>query len=126
LRAHLVGTAEDRVEVAMDALEVLMRDDDAIQEEVWKLVRDRVLLADAGLRVNQGVVGMLGRTQRRSEAEAVQNLVAQVPGVVAVYGQIDFVEGDGGAFPDCGGYAIKIGCVANSSGHACAGFGFRE
>jgi hypothetical protein len=91
----------------MDALGVLRREDDAIQEEVWKLVRDRLLLADSGLRVNQGVVGMLGRTQRRSDAEAIQNLVAQVPGVVAVHGQIDFVEGDGAAFPDREGYAIK-------------------
>jgi osmotically-inducible protein OsmY len=70
--------------------EVVWRDDLAIREEVRRLVRDKLLLADAGLRVEGGVVGIQGRAQRRSEAEAIQRLVAQVPGVVSVCGLIEF------------------------------------
>jgi osmotically-inducible protein OsmY len=110
----------------MDALGVLRREDDAIQEEVWKLVRDRLLLADSGLRVNQGVVGMLGRTQSRSDAEAVQNLVAQVPGVVALQGQIDFVEGDEQPFQTAEATPSNRLSREQLQASASGGFGFRE
>ena len=110
----------------MDALGVLRREDDAIQEEVWRLVRDRLLIADAGLRVTQGVVGMLGRTQRRSDAEAVQNLVAQVPGVVAVHGQIDFVEGDEQPFQTAEATPSNRLTGEQLRPSASGGFGFRK
>jgi hypothetical protein len=48
------------------------------------------LLADAGLMVEDGVVGIQGRARQRSEAEAIHCLVAQVPGVVRVFGLIEF------------------------------------
>jgi osmotically-inducible protein OsmY len=69
---------------------LLRRDDLAIQEDIRRLVRDRLWLADLGLMVEDGVVGIQGRARQRSEAEAIHCLVAQVPGVVRVFGLIEF------------------------------------
>jgi hypothetical protein len=74
----------------MDGPDLLPRDDLAIQEEIRRLVRDRLLLADAGLMVEGGVVGITGRAWLRSDAEAIHGLVSQVPGVVSVSGLIEF------------------------------------
>jgi osmotically-inducible protein OsmY len=74
----------------MNGPDLLGRDDLTIQEEIRRLVRDRLLLADAGLMVEDGVVGITGRARRRSEAEAIHDLVSQVPGVVSVSGLIEF------------------------------------
>jgi osmotically-inducible protein OsmY len=71
---------------------VLPRGDDAIQQEVRRLIGDVLTLADAGLRVDAGVVGLLGRTCGRREADAIRRAVAGVPGVIAVRGQIECDE----------------------------------
>jgi hypothetical protein len=68
------------------------RGDDAIHQEVRRLIGDVLMLADAGLRVDSGVVGLLGRTRRRCEAEVIRRAVARVPGVVGVRGQIECSE----------------------------------
>jgi hypothetical protein len=71
---------------------VLPRGDDAIHQEVRRLVGDVLMLADAGLRVDAGVVGLLGRACGRREAEAIRRAVAGVPGVVGVRGRIECDE----------------------------------
>jgi hypothetical protein len=68
------------------------RGDEAIHRDVRRLVGDVIMLADAGLRVDAGVVGLLGRTCSRQEAEAVRRAVAGIPGVTGVRGQIECSE----------------------------------
>jgi hypothetical protein len=71
---------------------VLPRGDDAIHQEVRTLIGDVLTLADAGLRVDSGVVGLLGRTRRRREAETIGRAIARVPGVIGVRGHIECNE----------------------------------
>jgi hypothetical protein len=66
--------------------------DEAIHQEVRRLIGDVLMLADAGLRVDAGVVGLLGRACGRREAEAIRRAVARIPGVTGVRGRIECDE----------------------------------
>jgi hypothetical protein len=80
------------LEETLNSQAVLRRGDEAIHQDVRRLIGDVLMLADAGLRVDAGVVGLLGRACGRHEAEAIQRAVAGVPGVVAVRGEIECDE----------------------------------
>jgi osmotically-inducible protein OsmY len=81
-----------RAKGRLNAGNLRRRDDDAIQEEIRSLIGDLLHLADVGLRVDRGVVGIRGRTRSRGEAEAIKKAVAGVRGVVSVRGQIECRE----------------------------------
>jgi hypothetical protein len=80
------------LEGKLSSTAVIPRGDDVIHQEVRRLIGDVLTLADVGLRVDSGVVGLVGRTRRRCEAEAIQRAVARIPGVVGVRGQIECNE----------------------------------
>jgi hypothetical protein len=78
----------------VDLLEAFARDDSAIRQDVAILVRDILLLADCGLRVDHGTVSIEGSVNRTSEAYRLLSMVAGLPGVVAVRPKIQCAADD--------------------------------
>jgi len=72
-----------------EAPTVLVREDRVIEEEVRALVRDLLLLDDAGLSVDAGVVGLRGRVESCLQAKAILREISRVPGVVEVRGRVE-------------------------------------
>ncbi|HEX6344860.1 CBS domain-containing protein [Umezawaea sp.] len=70
-----------------DLLGLFLRDDGQIRSEVLEQVFHRVLLVDPAtvdVRVDDGVVTVRGRLDRRTDTELAERLVRAVPGVVDV------------------------------------------
>jgi CBS domain-containing protein len=80
----------------VDILRVFLRPDDVIHGEVVSVARDVLWLEDADVRVRvkEGVVTMDGRVPRMCEAEILRELVQRLGGVVAVGGEISYVDDD--------------------------------
>jgi CBS domain-containing protein len=88
----LVGVVSRR-----DLLSVFRRSDEDIQREVLHDVLMRTLWAApeaVGVRVEEGVVTMVGRLERKCEVEIAGRLVAKMPGVVEVHNRLDYVWND--------------------------------
>jgi CBS domain-containing protein len=88
----LVGVVSRR-----DLLAVFRRSDEDIQHEVVQEVLVRTLWADpntVSVTVENGVVTMLGRLERKCEVEIAGRLVPKVPGVVEVRNRLDYAWND--------------------------------
>jgi osmotically-inducible protein OsmY len=68
--------------------------DEAIAREVKLAVDDLLHLADCGLRVEQGVVYLVGRVQRRSQIDELARRLAGLSGVHQVRNMIQFEVDD--------------------------------
>jgi CBS domain-containing protein len=89
----LVGVVSRR-----DVLEVFLRSDEDIRDEIQREVFQKA--PSAGMRsitatVEHGVVTMAGRLERRSEVETARRLVPDIPGVVEVRDQLGYEWNDG-------------------------------
>jgi hypothetical protein len=85
-----------RPEAAVDTYEAPERDDDAIRTDVWTLVSNLISVADLGLTVEKGAVRIRGRALRKSHADSIRALIAAIPGVVSVCGEIECTESPAG------------------------------
>jgi CBS domain-containing protein len=89
---RIVGVVSRR-----DLLSVFRRTDDDIRQQIVREVLIRGLWADpkaVGVMVENGVVTMLGRLERRCEVQIAGRLAAQIPGVVEVRNRLDHVWND--------------------------------
>ncbi|MFD1049870.1 BON domain-containing protein, partial [Kibdelosporangium lantanae] len=80
-----------------DLLSIFRRTDDDIKQEIMQEVLIRTLWADpktVGVMVENGVVTMVGRLERKCEVEIAGRLAAQIPGVVEVRNGLDYVWND--------------------------------
>jgi len=86
-RGRAVGIVSRR-----DLLRVYLRDDEAIRDEIRNQVLRQTLWIDPDtidVSVDQGVVVLMGRVDRRSTAQIVVRLCEAVPGVVEVIDQLE-------------------------------------
>jgi CBS domain-containing protein len=70
-----------------DLLSLFLRDDETVRQGVLDLVFHRVLLVDPAtveVHVDDGIVNVVGRLERRSETALAVRLIRAVPGVVDV------------------------------------------
>jgi len=89
---RIVGVVSRR-----DLLSIFRRTDADIKQEVMREVLVGNLWADpkaVGVLVENGVVTMVGRLERRCEVEIAGRLAAQVPGVVEVRNRLDYIWND--------------------------------
>jgi CBS domain-containing protein len=95
-RLIVVGEDDQVAGIAsrIDLLKAFVRDDAAIMEYVETIARDVLQLADCGLQVDRGTVSIEGRVNRKSDADRLLSLVARLPGVVAVHGEIQYGTDD--------------------------------
>ncbi len=80
-----------------DVLEVFLRSDEDIREEILREVFQQA--PSAGMRsitatVDHGVVTMAGRLERRSEVDTTRRLVPRIPGVVELRDQLGYEWND--------------------------------
>lgn len=76
-----------------DVLRVFLRSDDEIRHEIVEDVIQRIMLLDAPrlvVRVTDGLVTATGEVDRKSDAQILTRLSAEVPGVVAVESHIRY------------------------------------
>jgi CBS domain-containing protein len=88
----LVGVVSRR-----DLLAVFRRSDDDIQPEIMQEILVRTLWADqntVSVTVQDGVVTMLGRLERKCEVEIAGRLVPKIPGVIEVRNRLDYAWND--------------------------------
>lgn len=80
----------------VDVLRVFLRPDDAIREDIQRLVRDVFWMEEGTVQVHvdQGVVRLDGRLDLRSDAEALRALAGRLAGVVAVEGTLTYMHDD--------------------------------
>jgi CBS domain-containing protein len=86
-RGRAVGIVSRR-----DLLRVYLRDDEAIRDEIRNQVLRQTLWIDPDtidVTVDQGVVVLMGRADRRSTAQIIVRLCEAVPGVVEVIDQLE-------------------------------------
>ncbi|WP_235999000.1 CBS domain-containing protein [Qaidamihabitans albus] len=89
---RLVGVLARR-----DLLRGYLRSDDEIRHDIAREVFIRVLWVEpdtVGIAVEHGVVTLLGRLERSSDAALAGRLAGEVPGVVAVRNRLDYVWKD--------------------------------
>lgn len=80
-----------------DLLSVFRRSDEDIQQEIMQEILIRTLWADpqaVSATVEDGVVTMLGRLERKCEVEIAGRLVPKIPGVVAVRNRLGYTWND--------------------------------
>ncbi|GAB3887635.1 hypothetical protein GCM10029964_053940 [Kibdelosporangium lantanae] len=80
-----------------DLLSIFRRTDDDIKQEIMQEVLIRTLWADpktVGVMVENGVVTMVGRLERKCEVEIAGRLAAQIPGVVEIRNGLDYIWND--------------------------------
>ncbi|MCE7004673.1 CBS domain-containing protein [Kibdelosporangium philippinense] len=88
----LVGVVSRR-----DLLSVFRRSDQDIQQEIVQEILVRTLWADPksmSVTVEDGVVTMLGRLERRCEVEIASRLVPKIPGVIEVRNRMSYAWND--------------------------------
>jgi CBS domain-containing protein len=88
----LVGVVSRR-----DLLAVFRRADEDIQRDIMREVLVGTLWADpesVSVTVEDGVVTMLGRLERKCEVEIAGRLVPKVPGVIEVHNRLDYTWND--------------------------------
>ena len=86
-RGRAVGIVSRR-----DLLRVYLRDDEAIRDEIRNQVLRQTLWIDPDtidVSVDQGVVVLIGRADRRSTTQIIVRLCEAVPGVVEVIDQLE-------------------------------------
>jgi CBS domain-containing protein len=98
-----------------DLLWVFLRPDDEIAEEIRTEVFARVLLQEPTytVTVNNGIVMLSGRLDRRSAVEIAERLVRAVDGVVDVVNGLTYRVDDSGPSPH-----DHVGRIEASGGHA--------
>jgi CBS domain-containing protein len=98
-----------------DLLWVFLRPDDEIAEEIRTEVFARVLLQEPTytVTVNNGIVMLSGRLDRRSAVEIAERLVCAVDGVVDVVNGLTYRVDDSGPSPH-----EHVGRIEASGGHA--------
>jgi CBS domain-containing protein len=98
-----------------DLLWVFLRPDDEIAEEIRTEVFARVLLQEPTytVTVNNGIVMLSGRLDRRSAVEIAERLVRAVDGVVDVVNGLTYRVDDSGPSPH-----EHVGRIEASGGHA--------
>lgn len=85
-RGRLTGVVSRR-----DLLTTLLRDDDAIRDEVERQVRPLLDRAPFQVSVDDGVVLLLGRAEWRGTLAVADERVRAVPGVIEVRNRLDYV-----------------------------------
>jgi CBS domain-containing protein len=80
----------------VDILKVFLRSDEVIQKEIQTLVRDLLWVEgdEVKVHVQNGIVRLEGRLPRRSDAELLGELLERHAGVVALDGEIEYLEDD--------------------------------
>ncbi|WP_155056032.1 CBS domain-containing protein [Streptomyces blattellae] len=95
---RLVGIVTRR-----DLLQVFLRADAEIREEVIREVLDRALWLpprSVDVQVTEGVVTLLGHVERKSEMEIAVSMTRQIDGVVAVVDKLTYRLDDSHIRPD--------------------------
>ncbi|HKS49858.1 MAG TPA: CBS domain-containing protein [Amycolatopsis sp.] len=89
---QLVGVLSRR-----DVLHVFLRQDDELRADIEREVLARCLWADpalTGVLVQDGEVTLRGKVELHSEARRAVTLTEAIPGVVAVYNELEFTIDD--------------------------------